>query len=218
MSQERTYTIHRVAQPPRLAIGGWESVEPLAIDVYPWYQAGQKQNTRVALQYDSKALYALFVCEDKHIFAVTTQANGPVCLDSCVEFFATPEPKRAEDYFNFEANCCGTMLLGWGAGRPNRKPASEAILKQIRIVTSIPGPTRGETPGDDGWWLAAAIPFAAIEQLSGQKIAPKSGDAWRANFYRCGGKTDEQYGCWNPVTSVKPDYHRPECFGTLVFE
>jgi hypothetical protein len=201
-----------------LAAGGWGEAEPLFIETYPWFKGGQKQQTSVALQYDDKAIYTLFVCEDKHIYAVTALPNGPVCLDSCVEFFATPEPRKGPDYFNFEANCCGSMLLGWGAERNGRKLAGADVFKQIKIVTSIPGPTRGETPGDDGWWLAVAIPFKAIDLLSGRKIAPKSGDEWLANFFRCGGKTDDQYAVWNPIVTEKPDYHRPEQFGRLIFE
>ncbi|MDY7009218.1 MAG: carbohydrate-binding family 9-like protein, partial [Planctomycetota bacterium] len=72
--------------------------------------------------------------------------------------------------------------------------------------------------GDDGWWLAAAIPFAVISQIAGRKIAPKSGTHWRANFYRCGGKTDPQAACWNPIDLPEQDYHRPEFFGNLSFE
>lgn len=219
MAETNTYTIHRVSTPPRLALSSeWDVAESLSIDNYPWFKGGQKQNTRVAVLYDDKALYALFVCEDKHIYSVATQSNGPVCLDSCVELFATPEPARGPDYFNFEANCCGTMLLGWGPERNDRVLANTDIFKQVRVATSIPSPTRGETPGDDGWWLAVALPYSAISKLAGRTISVKSGDQWKANFFRCGGKTDDQYACWNPIVTPKPDFHRPEQFGTLVFE
>jgi len=49
-------------------------------------------------------------------------------------------------------------------------------------------------------------------------IRDRSGTVWRANFYRCGGKTDTQYACWNPIGCEKPDFHRPEFFGDLTFE
>ena len=87
-----------------------------------------------------------------------------------------------------------------------------------RVGTSIPTPTKVESPNDDGWWLAAAIPFSAISELAGFKVAPKSGTVWRANFYRCGGRTDPQYACWNHIDNPQPDFHRPEFFGNLTFE
>ena len=54
--------------------------------------------------------------------------------------------------------------------------------------------------------------------MSGDKVQPKAGTTWRCNFYRCGGKTDQQFAVWNVVTNPYPDYHRPEFFGTLKFE
>ena len=39
------------------------------------------------------------------------------------------------------------------------------------------------------------------------------------NFYKCGDLTEiEHYLAWSPMTSEKPDFHRRQDFGTLVFE
>ena len=219
MSETKEYLVLRATAPLRLALDepAWNRAERLNIDEYPWYQSGQRQETDVALLYDDRAIYALFVCEDKHIHSVETRPNGNVYLDSCVEFFAIPDAANA-GYFNFEANCCGTMHLGWGSGRPNRTLAGPRIHKAIKVVTSIPTPTRQESPNDDGWWLAAELPFAALAELGGANVGPLRGDTWRANFYRCGGKTDTQYASWNPIGNPKPDFHRPEFFGVLRFE
>ncbi len=220
MSEPKSYVIRRAPGAVRLACDdpSWSSAEMLSIEEFPWHESGRKQATQVALLYDQTAVYALFVCEDKHIHAVETRPNGNVYLDSCVEMFAMPRPDRDGGYFNLEANCCGTMHLGYGAGRAGRTLAPPPVFNRICLATSIPGPTREETPGDDGWWLAVGVPFAAIAELAGTEVAPTSGAVWRGNFYRCGGKTDVQYGCWNRIEWQKPDYHRPEFFGTLKFE
>ncbi|HET6427802.1 MAG TPA: carbohydrate-binding family 9-like protein [Phycisphaerae bacterium] len=220
MSESKTYLVRRAPGAVRLASEdpAWGDADRLLIDEYPWFTDGQKQQTDVALLYDDRAVYVLFVCEDRHIFSVETRPNGDVYKDSCVELFADPAPARGGGYFNFEANCCGVMHLGFGAGRGKRRLADAAIHEQIRVATSIPIGTKDESPNDDGWWLAAKLPFETLSAFTGVQVQPAPGDTWRANFYRCGGKTDGQYACWNPITAERPDFHRPECFGTLQFE
>ena len=66
--------------------------------------------------------------------------------------------------------------------------------------------------------LAVELPFEALSRFGGFKIAPASGTRWRANFYRIGGRTDVQYGCWNWNDSEKPDYHQSKYFGNVWFE
>ena len=195
----------------------WASARRVSIDVFPWYEKGRKQAAQVALLYDDRAVYALFVCQDRHIFAKRTIPNSLVSRDSCVEFFATPDPFRNE-YFNFETNCCGTMHLGFGRWRSKRRLADAKIFRSIRIATSVPTRTKQESPSDKLWWVAVRLPFAAISALAGQPVAPKSGSVWRVNFYRCGGRTDKQYACWNPICWRRPNYHRPRYFGMATFE
>jgi hypothetical protein len=220
MPETRSYLIRHADRPVRLAADDpcWEHADRLEIDQFPWYDSGLKQHTDVALLYDDDALYALFICADRHIQAVETRPNGNVYLDSCVEMFAQPAPDWDSGYFNFEANCCGAVHLGWGAERTDRRLAPPSVHNSICVVTSIPADQKLEAPDDDGWWLAASLPFAAIGELAGFRIAPECGAVWRANFYRCGGETDPQFACWNCIETDRPDYHRPEHFGRLRFE
>ncbi len=223
MDQKKSYLVRRASGSVRLACDdpGWDQADRIEIDEYPWYTSGLKQATTVAALYDDEAIYLLYVCDDKHISAVETETNSNVHTDSCVEFFATIDPDGQWGkwgYFNFEVNCCGTAKLGFRPGPEWRTLAPAELVETIRIKTSIPTPTKTESPGDDGWWLAAAIPFAVISEAAGRKIAPKSGTHWRANFYRCGGKTDPQSACWNPINTPEHEYHSPEFFGNLPFE
>ena len=217
----KTYVIQRATGPVPLcgdaAAGAWQAAEVAQIDQYPWYNGGQKQGTEVRVLYDDRAVYAQFLCQDRHIFAQVTQVNGNVCLDSCVEFFATIEPDKGPDYFNLEANCCGTPLLGYGPARRPRIAIRPEQASRIRIATSVPGPTKAESPSDNGWWLAAAVPLDFISEFTGARIAPGPGTRWKANFYRCGGKTDPQFAAWSPIPWERPDFHRPEFFGDVTF-
>jgi hypothetical protein len=195
----------------------WERARPLEITEYPWFVSGAKQNTTVRLLYDARALYLQFHCQDRHILSNITALNGLVCNDSCVEFFATPDPAARPDYINLEFNCCGVLHLGFGPNRHSRTQVSEAVAETIEVVASEPGPTRDESPTDRAWWVAARLPFEAVENLSHRPVRPQPGSAWLANFYRGGGQTDPQYAAWNPILTPTPDFQRPEYFGLLRF-
>ena len=218
----RRYTIRSVGSAPSLsgAVAGtpWEAARVLRIDNYPWYRRGEKQSTAVRMVYDRRAVYVQFRCRDRHISARATRLNGDVYLDSCVELFAMPNPRVGGEYFNLEINCCGCMHLGWGPGRPARRLATPEVARRIRIATSEPTATKAESDADRAWWVAVALPLKALSDFAGRAVRPRAGDLWRANLYRCGGQSDDQYACWNPIDWPQPDYHRPEFFGTLCFE
>ena len=39
------------------------------------------------------------------------------------------------------------------------------------------------------------------------------------NFYKCADGTDSMhFVSWSPIPTAKPDFHRPEFFGILIFE
>jgi hypothetical protein len=221
---EKRYVVAKITEPVPL-VGDpvavpWKKAAVLNIDQFPWYKSGDRQGTTVRLLYDDQAVYAQFICQDKHSYAVATKVNDPVYRDSCVEFFGSIDPAARPDYFNLEMNCCGTLLMGFNGSRANRAQITPELASKIKLVTSVPGPTKEESPADNGWWAAVRLPFEVISDMAGQKVRPTQGTTWRANFYRCGGKTDTQYGCWSPIDTIKypvPDFHRPEYFGTLIF-
>lgn len=225
-SDEYRYTVARADRQVPLTgdptAAPWPAAQVAPIDVFPWFRFGARQETRVRLLYDEQALYAQYNCQDAHSYAETTQLNGPVWRDSCVELFACPDPARS-DYFNFEMNCCGTFLLFFNmpGAEPSRKVITPELAGRVRVAASLPGPIKAESPTDENWWAAARLPFDVIAELSGQPVRVGPGTKWRANFYRCGGRVDPQHGCWSPIdatANLRPCYHLPEYFGTLAFE
>lgn len=218
--QVKRHTVVPTDGPPPICgdrgAGPWAAAQPLAIDQFPWYERGRQQPTTVRLLYDAECIYLQFLCEDAHISAEVRELNGSVCRDSCVEFFACTDP-AASDYFNLEINCCGAMLMGFGAARTKRRPIPADQAAGVRIATSVPGPAKQESDNDDGWWVVAAVPFGVLSEFTGRTVRPTADDLWRANFYRCGGESDPQYACWNPIDLPHPDFHRPEFFGELLF-
>ncbi len=215
------YTIVQATETPQLNgdtnAAPWNVAQAIAIDQYPWYERGAKQATVARVMYDANALYLHFVCEDKHIDSKVTDLNRGVCLDSCVEFFAMFDPETGLHYFNVEMNCCGTLLLGFGDRRQGRIHISPEQAETIRIETSVSGPTKDESSDDDGWWLAAAVPFDTLSEFTGRSIRPTQGDLWRGNFYRCGGVTEDQHASWSPIALPAVDFHCPEYFSEISF-
>ena len=194
----------------------WADADVAAVDEFPWYDGGEKQPAWARACYDEAALYLQYQVEDAHSYAEATELNGPVWEDSAVEFFARPDLDDSR-HFNFEANCVGTFLLGWGPGR-DRTFVDADLADPFRVETSIAGPTKAESPDDDSWWLTARLPFEALSAFVDVEIRPTAGTEWRGNFHRCGGRTDPQLAAWNPYQTAEPNYHDPEYFGRLVFD
>ncbi|WP_019029091.1 carbohydrate-binding family 9-like protein [Colwellia piezophila] len=193
----------------------WSSVTALDIRIFPWYESGEKQDTQVKIVANDKTLFIQVIAQDKYSFAKQTELNHMlVCADSCVEFFFSPSGVLGSSYVNLEVNCCGTLHLAYGAGRDNRQFISLETASLIARQTSLNAPVKIESEHDNEWRVEIALPFSAIEQLTGEKV---NKDQWFANFYRCGGRTEPQYAVWNNIDVATPDYHRPEHFGELVF-
>jgi len=193
----------------------WQSIAAIEVNNYPWYQAGNKQNTQVKLCASDDTLFMQIIAQDQYSFAKQTQLNNKlICEDSCVEFFFSPSGVLGSSYVNIEINCCGALHIAYGAARENRQFISLEVASLISRKTSIVSPVKFEKTDDSQWSVEIALPFDAIEQLTGEKV---NKDKWFANFYRCGGRTEPQYAVWHHVEAPEPDYHRPEYFGELVF-
>ena len=153
-----------------------------------------------------------FVTEDC-FKAEQTESNQNVWEDSCVEFFVSP----ADDglYYNFEFNGIGTCLLGAGTSRVDRHRADPRIIAGIRRKSSVGIAPVAEKMGKFTWTLTIAIPLNIFFH---HKIEALKGKVLMANFYKCGDKlTKPHYVTWNPVKTPKPDFHRPDFFGTIKF-
>lgn len=222
----RDYRIERATVEPTLdpAAGdaAWEGANELPIDQFSWSEGGFRPATTVWLLYDDEALYFRTWAEDRAISSRVTEHNGPTFEDSSVELFADPTPGEDSFYFNFEVNCCGFFKLAWQADDPaeqtgDRDMVPPDLAEEVRVGTTVEGPTREPRPGDESWELRAAIPFAVLEALTGVGMDVGPGTEWRGNCYRSG-VPDEQKASWNPIDLPEPVYHSPEYFGRLVFD
>ena len=189
-----------------------EHTELQAIDIINWDQFSYRPSVAFRIAHSNNAIWLKYYVREKNILASVGDTNGPVARDSCVEFFF--DPLGDGNYYNFEFNCIGTVHLAYGPGRGQRQFVDpNTIGNLIEVQSSLGSQTFTERTGDFSWEMTIIIPAAILTQNPEIKINSN------ANFYKCGDATSQRhYVTWNPVGSEKPDYHRPEFFGKLLFK
>jgi len=219
------YQIRKTAIPPAMR-GEWDSAV--------WQQAETGELThflprssehhprvRFRLLYDEQALYVIFRVEDQYVRSVVTALHGPVCTDSCTEFFV--QPGSDTGYINFEVNCGGSMLAYYiedctivnGDFKKRTALASEdAALMQI--YHSMPEVVKPEITTPVTWVNELRIPFVLFEKYMGPLGTP-DGQQWTANFYKCADATSHPHWLtWAPVSGQ--NFHQPGYFAPIIFQ
>jgi hypothetical protein len=217
------YTIPRAPGPPALdqawAPDAWlgAHVGDLAHTVSG--ATAHQPRTQFKLLYDDAALYVAFRVDDRYVRAAPRAYQDPVCEDSCVEFFFTPGTDVEAGYFNLEMNCGGARLFKHQRGRGNDvQPVSEEDARRIEIYHSLPEIVDPEIAEPVAWEVAYRLPVDILRAYAAVQT-PAPGVSWRGNLYKCGDATSQPHWlAWAPVNVAQPDFHRPEYFGTLVFE
>ncbi len=167
--------------------------------------------TTATVGHDDKTLYINFFCRGEHLKAEVDADLGPVANDSCVEFFVSPDPASGR-YWNFEFNAIGRKNVSTRIERPNPRRLDTTELASIRTYPSAGTNSFAERNGLHNWNLLVAIPLELIGvKYAGHPIEMKG------NFYKCSGKTSSpHYMSWAPITTDRPDFHRPEFFGSII--
>ena len=208
----RKYVLYPRTTPlPALAEAAFDpATEPFCalpfapIDRYAW--GGEyRPEARAWLAWDPEGLSALLCAREETVSARVRAFGGDVWTDSCLEFFFRPfedDPR----YVNIEANAAGAALIAVGPDRADRRRLAEIPEGMDLCASAHAG----------GWWAVAyRVPFKWIEALYGRRLEPR-GCFW-GNFYKCDESLHPHFGSWSPVEAPRPDFHRPECFGRLVF-
>ena len=206
--------IYRIGRYPAANAIDWTAVPVATIDSYLWLTGYAPRATAQLVYVEGEGFILRMTCAEDAPRAVYTEYNQPVYTDSCLEFFAIWD-NGSDRYVNMEMNARGTLLSNIGAGRHERTPILDLCGKIFPVTGEI---------ANGAWTVTAAIPLSMIAALYGTDEATLAarlnpGYAFRGNFYKCGDDTEiPHYGMWNPVGTEKPDFHRPEYFGTLVLD
>ena len=198
----KEYIAKKVTSPLTIEDERWNKTEAADLSEY-WEGVWPKQYDMYArLAHSDEGLYLRMETNEWPIKALETKENGEVCLDSCMEFFFTPNTVDKE-FVNFEINALGTSHCGIGEGRHGRRHP-KCSEENIAIQTSI--------KSGKGWSL---LMFISKEFMC--KYFSSFDKEMKGNFYKCGNETViRHYSVWNRIDTPEPDYHRPEYFGRII--
>jgi len=217
------YKVPRLSQPVEINSiwdkNPWNDIAALYLDNFMGDKPDHWPGVSAKVGYDDDAIYVIFNVDDQFVRCVVDEYQGPVYTDSCVEFFFVPGNDISNGYFNLEVNCGGTALFQFqkerGTGRV-RIPESE--FNKIDLAASMPRIVEPEITDPVTWTIEYRIPIEILTQYT-KVIHPASGVEWKANFYKIGDRTSHPHWLtWSFVDHPTPDFHRPESFGTLIFE
>lgn len=219
------YCMHKTETKPSLA-GEWDSAiwrqaETLQVAHFHRRSSGHHPQTQAKVLHDDDNLYVLFRVDDQYVRAAHTGYQELVCQDSCVEFFAQPDPRKG--YFNFEINCIGAMLLYYiedptrtAGGVEKYTPVPQDLAQTMTMFHSIPEKIEGEITTPIIWRLEYAIPFTLLEAYLGP-LQKSPGTTWRGNFFKCADQCSHpHWASWSPIGEAL-NFHQPKYFGILEF-
>lgn len=181
------------------------------IDHNPWNFEFSGEVDVIIAHSDAGILLKFDVIEE-NVLSRFTKINDPVYKDSCVEFFIALNNESF--YYNFEFNCKGTCLAGFGVSAEDRKLLSTEKIRKIQVTSSFKSLTFNQKEMVN-WQLTILIPkevfqFHELDTFRGQQAG--------VNFYKCGDDLPKpHYLCWSAITSPKPNFHLPAFFGKATF-
>lgn len=184
-----------------------DSAEKAKICLENWPGFSYRPACTAQLEYVPELGFTVkLICHESAPLARYTQFMDDVWNDSCLEFFVNFAPQNTDKYLNFEMNAKGAWLVGFGKEREGR------VVPALFEGYAHPPKATIEA---DRWSVELFLPLKDMKELFGD-FDPQPGYRFLGNFYKCGDETPaEHYLSWHPITSAGPDFHRPECFGTL---
>jgi hypothetical protein len=176
----------------------------------PWAQYDYHPVVRFAMAYGVDSVFLKYYVDEKFLRAANGAINGAVWEDSCVEFFMSFDDEPA--YYNFEFNCIGTVLVGYGESKTGRTLLPDQLLRQIKYQAVI---NNDQSDNEIHWELTVAIPFTVF--CYHQPVTLK-GKKCKANFYKCGDLLPSpHFVSWSNIQAPEPNFHLPKFFGKLHF-
>lgn len=185
------------------------------------------QETLVRLKRDSHWLTVEFTCKQDPFWRQTTHSehNASLWEQEVFELFIAAGEGTPTRYLELEINPNNALFVGWIDNPTGEGDASTLTMVPYEKAGITHRITRTTA---DSWEGELRIPLALID---GEPEKAELPTAYRINFYRIvllTPQTDPHwtcnpanaaFGCWSPTLSGKtPRFHRPERFGTLIFE
>ena len=181
------------------------------VDVTTYWSGNPAPESRhftARLLWSDKALYVRFDASQGDPLVVSDhpdlskKTKGLWDRDVC-EIFIAPDASQPNKYFEFEI-----------------APTGEWIDLGIEVL-----PGKRITDWDYSSGMASAARIEKERVTSAIRVewkalgkAPKRGEEWRGNLFRCIGKDPERgYLAWQPTLTKEPAFHVPDKFGWFEF-
>lgn len=187
----------------------------VAVDNHCWAEAFPYRPTmEVRMAHNGKQLLINYRVTEECVRAVAPHDDGNVWEDSCCELFLSPVADGT--YYNLECNAAGTLLIGFGAKREGRERAPQSVLDKIDRWSSMGRTPFSNIAGERTWQLCLAVPVEAYYRHS---LPSFDGLKVKGNVYKCGDMLPHpHFLSFFPIHLPKPDFHRPDFFGSVEFE
>ena len=197
----REYLIKKVYSAP-----DWAVIPELDID-HRYFETPDSISAKAQICYSDEAIFVRLSTVEANVRAVETGPMGMPCEDSCLEFFFCPY-ENDDRYFNIEFNSIGCMFLGMGSN----------IYKHTRLIPEEEPFSPEIVKREDGWEITYTVPYEFIRRFF-PEFKVFSGKKMRANCYKCADLSEPpHYMAWSPIVGEPFKFHRPECFGAMIFE
>ncbi len=183
----------------------WDKAQTAEVICENWKIEGcyKPPYTTAKLMYSELGLHVKMTTNEKNLRAVEAKQNGPICEDSCMEFFIRPNENDPR-YINFEINPTAVPYISVRYDRYKYEFLPDKA-EAFGIVSEVT-PTL--------WTLFYTIPFEVIDRIFGSHTNKMYG-----NFYKCGDKTERMhYASYYPIHDERADFHLPETFGEFELE
>lgn len=215
---QKTITVPRLIALPQEAIDVPQVLDAMSVpfepvcsinwpDDYPYCP-----NMAFRMAWCPEGLVIHYRVSEQSVRAIYGEDNGQVWTDSCAECFIRNADSNT--YYNIECNCVGTLLIGLRGDDCGRCHMPPEVMAQVKRWASLGREPFGERAEPTAWELALVIPASTFFKYP---IHLGEGVKLRANVYKCGDDLPiPHFVSWNPITTEKPNFHRPDCFGELV--
>lgn len=171
-------------------------------------EAPLERRAEARLVWDDEGLVARFVCRQAEPLNVSAAPRldaktiGLWERDVC-EVFITPETAEIARYFEFEAAPTGEWLDLALRLRPAGRETDWHFRSGMQAAARC---------ADGLLTVGMRLPWRGLGR------APRAGERWRINLFRCVGAGAERgYLAWQPTHTPEPSFHVPEKFGWVRF-
>ncbi|HEX3557997.1 MAG TPA: carbohydrate-binding family 9-like protein [Pyrinomonadaceae bacterium] len=123
--------------------------------------------------------------------------------DVC-ELFITPERDAIRHYFEFEVAPTGEWIDLKLTVRPQGRATDWHYHSGVTAAARL---------REDSITLGLRVPWKHMGR------APRAGERWRCNLFRCVGRDPSRgYLAWQPTHTPEPSFHVPDKFGWMAFK